>query len=248
MKLMTLTTIRHFLKFFRGKGRGVIFYPPVFLFIFLFFSCGIDTYPVLYDPIVSSLSSTSPIYFYHDARNDPDAFLSLGYDIYYRIYDNNNLDPVTFNTDIKNDASSQLSESVISSLIIRNWDQMGNYRRIYLTNSVLESSSPPVFKLSTPVSSNYSISLNFNSTTPFGSYISNDDNTDLIDFKRYLGNDTSDNPVIESFSLSDFSDDDIDVPPGASSYRVAFFALTYGFTTDLRTLHSNVVYIGSVLF
>ncbi|RKX87836.1 MAG: hypothetical protein DRP59_12740 [Spirochaetes bacterium] len=232
---------RELYRFLFKKGRGV----GLVLLLWTFSSCGIDSYPVLYEPVVTSISSTSPITFSHDSRNDPDSFLVLGYDIYYRIYNDDNLDPFSYDDQIKNDAALELTETVIGNLLNRNWNQMKHYRRIYLSDAELERDTPPSFPLSAATTQNFFISLYLDGTN---SYIKNDfDTSQTLYFSRYLGNDAAGVPVTENFSLLDFSTDDPDIFEPASHYRVAFFALTYGLTTD-TALHSSVLYIGSYRF
>lgn len=223
---------------------SILFYT---LYLLSTTSCGITTYPVLYKPIASNFSS-NPVTFQHDYRNNPDAFLTLGYDIYYRIYDDDALG-TSYDSTIQSDASSELTQNVVGALINKTWDlnQIGNYRRIYLDDSSLESLSPPNYRLSISTSSNFYIYITINSAENNNSYITNSNDSNKIYFKR-LTFDSTGNPVKEDFTINDFTEDDEDIPSaGISNFRIAFFAITYGLSTDYLSLHSDVVYIGSVV-
>ncbi len=212
---------------------------PLFFFVFGFFSsCGLPSYPVVYPP-----TTTTDLVFYHNANNTVSPnFIILGYDIVYRIYDGTVSDST-----IENDASAYISPSVFSSIISNNWDTMTVYRRLNPDNgSVPGLSTTPLYTINDAFSSStYSISININTS---GESSLQDDLGNTIPFNRFLGKDIP----TENFTLSDFNAGDIDVPDTYTSsgngVTVAFFCYTYGFSKDLLSLHSNMVYIGSYTF
>ena len=225
---------RELYRFLFKKGRGV----GLFLLLWTFSSCGIDSYPVLYEPIPNYYSTS--IGFLHNHNNDPTSFLTLGYDIYYRIYNNEN-DDITDDIIIQ-DAQQHLTP-IIDKLLNRIWTKDDLYWRIYLTNPKLEEKSPPVFKIANVSSLEYQINIVLNENNGSDNYIFNTYDSSKLYFSRYTG--TNSEP--KGYSKNDFSVDDFDVKESSTKYKIAFFALTYGLSTSYhQALHTNALYIGSI--
>ncbi len=236
---------------FKREGEGLLCSLLYKLFALLFplalitlaSSCGLASYPVVYDPY--TISSPTEIGFMHNNSNtvNPD-FIILGYDIVYRIYDNNTTEGVSDSV-IEKDASSYFSASSSFNAIITNtWDAMTPYRRLNISASGIYAGTAtvPIYKID---DSEQLSSISINIITDGGVSFLEDDTGRTIYFNRFLGNDTTKN-----FNSSDFDSSDIDVPATYNSsdgfgVTVAFFCFTYGFTKDLLSLHGNMVYIGS---
>ena len=221
-------------------GRGFLLIPLFFLVLGLLSSCGLASYPVVYPPIPSA--TATELSFQHNTNNTVSPnFIVLGYDIVYRIYDGTTVSDST----IENDASQYISPSVFSSIISNNWNTMTVYRRLNADNGTGPGlSTVPIYPINDGVSSSYSISININ--TSGESYLQDDLGKTLY-FNRFLGTSIP----TKNFTLSDFNAVDIDVPDTYTSgdgITVAFFCFTYGFSKDLLSLHSNMVYIGSYTF
>ncbi len=219
----------------------------ILLFSVLFFSCGIASYPVLYDPLYYQ----SDLTFWQNPDNkvNPD-FISLGYDIIYRIYDNNDYIQGTISdTIIQNEAENILTSSILSTIISKNsYSGAVGTENSYSYNRLrYEDKSPiPIYKIvdSIPLDT-YPINLFLNSSGT--SYIQ-DNYGNKVNFIRNLGTDTS----TKYFTISDFSINDSDVPGNydnndGDGVRIAFFAFTYGLTVDLLSLSGKIVYIGSIV-
>ena len=218
----------------RGGGGFVTITLFFFVVLGLFSSCGLASYPVVYPP-----TTTTDLIFYHNTNNTVSPnFIVLGYDIVYRIYDGTVSDSA-----IENDASTYISSSVFSSIISNNWDTMTLYRRLNADNGTDPGlSTAPLYTINDAFSSNsYSISININTTGE--SYLQDDLGTKIY-FNRYLGNN-----VTKNFTPGDFDASDVDVPGNlGNSVTISFFCFTYGFSKDLLSLHSNMVYIGAYTF
>ncbi len=237
----------------REKGRRRNRFPFFLtgILVLTLFSCGLASYPVLYDPIQGQ--STTPVFINNPDNTFNSDFLILGYDIVYRIYDNTTVSGVPDST-IESDASQDLTGTAISAIINNDWPHMTPYRRLNDVSGTPGTSTVPLYKITetTPAAA-FSIHLTI-MTTDDGtdgsvSYLE-DDNGNKISFNRFLGTDATEKT--KNFSLSDFESTDIDVPDtydnsDTDGVTVAFFAFTYGLTKDPLSLHGNMVYIGSVI-
>lgn len=237
------------LKFFKNKVHPsssvkLLIYSVVILFLpLLFFSCGLASYPVLYDPLYYQ----SDLTFWQNPGNKvtPD-FISLGYDIIYRIYDNT--DSISDEI-IQNEAENILTSSILATIISNNsysgTDTTGNYSYNRLRYG--DKSPIPIYKIVDSISPDtYPITLSLGSSSET-SYIQDGyEYGNKINFSRNLGTD----PASKYFTITDFSSEDSDVPGdyvNNDEVRIAFFAFTYGLTYDLLSLSGNIVYIGSIV-
>ncbi len=229
----------------RGGKRKL--FSPFFFFIFIFLSiiffsaCGLESYPVLYDPIQISTTDINPLSFKHDTRNNVNPnFITLGYDVIYRIYDDDNL-PSDPDPTIIADASTDFTESLISKIISNDWSGMYPYRRLNLVNDDPPGTSTlPIYKLSDPLSeSSFNIMIDL-TISDSSLYNENIPGTKIY-FNRYLGDN-----VTKDFSEVLASDSDVPLSTDPSNVRVAFFVFTFGLTKEGYSLHGNVIYIGSL--
>lgn len=223
-------------------------YSFVILFLpLLFFSCGLASYPVLYDPLYQTKLTfqQNP-----DNKVNPD-FISLGYDIIYRIYDNTDFKNDTIvqsDNIIQDEAANIVTSSILHTIISNNSYSGGTTGNTYSYNRLRygDKSPIPIYKIddSIPLDT-YPIYLSLGSseeTSCIQDYYGN-----KINFTRNLGAETS---IKKYFTISDFSTGDSDVPDNYDNadndgVRIAFFAFTYGLTYDLLSLSGNIVYIGS---
>jgi len=222
----------------------------------LFFSCGIASYPVLHDPLPlydQTVYGQTPLTFWQNPDNkvNPD-FITLGYDIVYRIYDNTdfiNDTNIQSDTIIQNEAANILTSSTLAIIISQNsytgTDTTGNYS--YNRLRYADKSPIPIYKIvdSIPLDT-YPITLVLGSSSET-SYIQDGyEYGNKINFSRNLGTD----PAFKYFTISYFSKDDSDVPGNYvnnDEVRIAFFAFTYGLTNDLLSLYGNIIYIDSIV-
>ncbi len=221
-------------------------YVSVVLLLLLLSSCGLAAYPVLYEP--SQWDSAGTPAFTHNINNNVNPnFITLGYDIVYRVYDDTQFASESeAESKIIDDMNSSLTD--FSNIISNSWSSMGYYRRLNLTTGDPDpgSSTIPIYELSDPKSEQYfHIFLEFPAASS-DSYITDDTDTPLVlYFNRYMGdNDT------KNFTYDDFDVVDIDTPFTDSkpdSIRIAFFAFTFGLSVDYLSLHSDPVYIGSLV-
>ncbi len=221
-------------------------------FLLLLSSCGLATYPVLYEP--SQWDSAGTPAFTHNINNTVNPnFITLGYDIVYRVYDDTQFASESeAESKIIDDMNSSLTN--FSNIISNSWSSMGAYRRLNLTAldtaeaPIPGSSTIPIYELSDPKSEKYfHIFLEFPATSS-DSYITDDTDTPLtLYFNRYVD---QDDDVTKDFTYDDFDVGDVDTPfyyTKPDRIRIAFFAFTFGLSIDYLSLHSEPIYIGSLV-
>ena len=236
---------------FKYINRGGLILP----LILLFSSCGISSYIYIYPPIAGSNLS-----FSHDYRNNKDPnYITLGYDIYYRIYDNSDTDNSKFynktGSEVTNilvkDGNDFFTSGNINKLISRNFNDDSLYRPIKHFSNDKEAtySPPPILPVDNSVISNKTFLVNIllDNTRLKEPYLETvapyDSKTlpEIIYFQRYLSN--TENKTFTSFSVTDS-----DVPETLTDYNilVAFFVISYGLTVDQYSLTSDKpLFIGS---
>ena len=234
---------------FKYINRGGLILP----LILLFSSCGISSYIYIYPPIAGSNLS-----FSHDYRNNKDPnYITLGYDIYYRIYDNSDSSqfynkPDSEVTDILvSDGNKFFTSSNINKLISRNFDNDTLYRPIKHFSNDKEAtySPPPILPIDNSESSNESFFVNIllNDNIKEKPYLhteapySSSTLPETIYFQRYLS--STESKTFTSFAVSD---SDVHETLSGNEVLVAFFVISYGFSVDLYSLTSDkALFIGS---
>lgn len=255
-KLLKTVNKLLFINFNRG---GLIL--PLVLLILLFSSCGISVPYYLNPPAYHSNLS-----FYNAYINDPD--YTLGYDFFYRIYD----DSLISESTIISEANSYFTETNLLELLANNHAVLIDtyYRRILpISNDILTDykiDETPIPTARTPImpidpyffdqsadsSNRFLISINLNLLNPEDSqifttsYIPETSYPTTIYFKRYV--------TIDEVNFIDvlFSDIDInhdDVPDSTvSPIKITFFVVLYGITSDFTPIFSDILYIGSEIY
>ena len=220
---------------------------PLLLLILLLSSCGLNTYIYIYPPIASG----GNLSFSHDSRNNKDPnFITLGYDIYYRIYDNSSTSDFSGKTDseitsiIQTHANDFFTSVNLNNLLFRNFPDNNLYRPIVPERNDKSSTYnlPPILPIDNSVISNTSFYVNMylNNTTVADPYIETEapyGSTTLpetIWFRRYL-----DATTYKDFSSFLSEDNDISFNITENNFLVAFFVLSYGFTVDFYTITSD---------
>ena len=255
-KLIRMVRIRKLFIISRNRGGLVL---PLILLILLFSSCGIAVPVYLNPPVYYSVN----LNFYHAYNNDPD--YALGYEIFYRIYD----DTLINSNTIISEANTFFTETNLLELLGSNQTLIDNsfYRRIlpvsndistdyHISDIPIPTANIPLMRIDPIYFDNSDSTKKFeiniaiqptgegkltttNDYAPSGSYASE------IDFKRYV---TIDGFNFESHTFTEITPDQNDVPvlsDGASSIDIAFFVVLYGITPNLFSIFIYVVYIGS---
>lgn len=237
------------LMFFLSRGCYLLL---LLLIIFLLSTCGISTFIYIYPPNPNGTNLS----FSHDSRNnkDPD-FLTLGYDIYYRIYDNSSTSKFYNKTaiEVENlliaDGNTYFSSDNVNKLIFRTFADDSAYKPIkhFANDKSLIYSAPPILPIDNSESSDESFSVNiiFSQGNRDNPYLvtelpySSSTLPENIEFRRYLPDDND-------FTVFENSDDDITFSIIDNNFLVAFFVISYGFTVDFYSLTSEKpIFIGS---
>lgn len=227
---------------------------PLLIIVLILTACGISTYIYIYPPIYNGITLS----FSHNANNNKEPnFLNLGYDIYYRIYDNSSVSQFNGLSDLekvnilKADADIFFSSGNTNKLITRNFSSDFLYKPIkHYSNDkdglIPSYSAPPILPIdnSESVDQAFSVYIRLAQTDISLPYLettapySSTTLPEIIEFRRYL----TDN---KDFSNYVYTDDDINFPVIENKVLVTFFVISYGFSVDYYTLTSDKpIYIG----
>ncbi len=251
-QLKLFKIIKYFVKF----KTGVVYSFSLVLLVFLVSSCGISTYIYIYPPIKNGINLS----FSHDSRNNKDPnFFNLGYDIYYRIYDNsagsqfNGKTASEIDNILMADGNTFFTSDNINKLLFRAFDTDSLYKPLkhFSNDKSLDYSVPPFLPVDNSVIADKSFYINIilNSTNRNDPYLetvapySSITLPETIKFRRYISNDFKD------FTTFNNSDEDINFTIIDDNFLVTFFVLSYGFTVNYYTLTSDKpIYIGYTIF
>jgi hypothetical protein len=222
--------------------------------------CGIASYPYL-EPPKEALGVEDG--FRHQSQENEASFLSIGYEIYYRIYDSLPSeseigDGLTgyfqsragfeqVSTNRSRDAVWDSGES--SDIDNPYWLAVASESQVNPASSMnsadlLGLNNPPLFPIDLTYGGDNSFDVEFAYQSEPATLTILPDSYPSTPKTIYLYRrvTTGDNDFVRDFSTdeADYLTDHVDVPAGSSGdLYIAFFAVIYGYTTDLTPVYAN---------
>jgi hypothetical protein len=216
----------------------------VLLFVFLF-SCGIESYPYLYPPEVSSILENEKIMtFSNNEENNPDLF--IGFEVYYKFYtdDSGHADFGDMTTDIN---------SITSQTNVNTLTQMG-FSRLYVV-SPPSSVSQTVPAIDIPFSdrtSYFEVTVDFSTIATDDTYPSCNYLSTSLQLGRWVREEGSTVYELKGFNPASFPDT-VDYSDIDSSYYddidyvwCVLYVLAYGRYDFINDLYSSPVLLGKI--
>ncbi len=226
-------------------NRNKILVAFLVLLIAFLFSCGIESYPYLYPPEVSSILENEKIMtFSNNEENNPDLF--LGFEVYYKFYTDDSDQPDY--GDITTDMNSITSQTSVNTLT-----QMG-FSRLYVV-SPPSSVSQTVPAIDIPFSdrtTDFAVTVDFSTVATDTYYPSCNYLSTSLQLGRWVREEGSTAYELKGFDTASFPDN-VDYSDIYSSYYdtidyvwCVLYVLAYGRYDFINDLYSSPVLLGKI--